>query len=289
MKKKKSPKTVTLPINNYDIFNSLAEIAWSVEEDKKKLSHNKEKFFHHIRQELGKDAFCRSFTPSGEIGSGETMENPQTPRISKYFYDGLGTLFDAKSGSMSVIMRKHTNSERVEKNRMFRFKSSIVNLVQVYLETQMGLITNDRPKEDRKTKRKRVTSFNYEKRPDGLSDEQWYDYLIKVEMNRYLRMFVATIFFVTIADLFSIDMESMAKTIDSNDLANVNDIDASTMTNVKKLHKKFSRLKSPKNRQDFVENVKKMWKLKLTKPTVGKKKTGAQVQLSLLGEEEEEA
>ena len=259
-KVKRKIKKVTLPIYNFDIYTTLADIAWSVEPRKDKL--DRKEFYESVRQELGKEAYLHSFTPSGEIGSGDSeyfsKENPQSPRIAQSFYDGFQDLM-GPTGTLSKLFRSNTNSESVQKNRMFRFKSSIINLVQVYLESDMSLTTGDRHPKNHKDylKKDRVTSFNYGERK-GQSDEDWYAYLIQVESNRYVRMFVATIFFTTISELFMIKVKDMAKTIQSRDLAGVN--------NIESVNKKFKKLKEAPNREQFVRNVRDIFKLKVVNP-----------------------
>jgi hypothetical protein len=250
-------KKVTLPKGNEEVFEALAEIAWSVEDRK----YDKKEFFDVVLQELGKDAFLHSFTPSGEIGSGETMENPQTPRISKTFYEAIDKKILSKINNLFK-----SGSERVQKNRMFRFKSSTVNLVQLYLEAVMNLKTNDRKKEDRGKSKKenRDTSFNYKKRPAGLSDTEWYETLIEVEINRYTRVFVATIFFKTMADLFTINVGQMAALIRQNDMLNIDNFKDEDPLRLQK--KKFKTLKSVDNRTKFIGKVMDLWTLELKRP-----------------------
>ena len=238
-------KTVTLPISNQKIFQSLADIAAVVEEIPAK---DREEFRQHIMNELGTEAFLKSFTPSGEIG-----DNPQAPRIAETFYDSLNDLV-GPTGTITKLMKKSTNSDNVLKNRMFRFKSAIVNLIQLYLDSVMGLKTNDRPKADRGRTRARNTSFNYPEL-SGRKDEGDYQKLLDVEQNRYLRLFVATIFFTTLTDLFSISIPEMAKTIDSLDLTGANGI-----TDPKKL---FAHLRNPRTRESFITRTRDIWKIQL--------------------------
>jgi hypothetical protein len=124
-------KNVTLPIYNEKIFNTLAEIAWKNEENKKNKS--KEEFIHKTSQELGKDAFLHSFTPSGEIGSGETKRNPYKS-ASEFFFDELSDLF-GENGKITQLVSQNTNSDKLIKNRLDRIKSSIIQLIDVYVES----------------------------------------------------------------------------------------------------------------------------------------------------------
>lgn len=238
-------KTVTLPISNRKIFQALADIAAVVEEVSPK---EREAFRESVMNELGTEAFLKSFTPSGEIG-----DNPQTQRIAETFYDSLNDIV-GPTGTVTKMMKRSTSSDTVLKNRMFRFKSAIVNLIQLYLDAVMGLKTNDRPKIDRETKRVRDTSFNYPKL-SGRKDEQDYEKLLEVEQNRYVRMFVATIFFTTLSDLFALKIEDMSKTIESLDL-----IGAGNITDPKKL---FAHLRNPRTRENFITRTRDIWKIQL--------------------------
>jgi len=228
-----SKKFVTLPIGNVDMFSALAEIAWSVEPNQ---NQNKEMFFEEVLQQLGTDAFLYSFTPSGEIGSGENgvMDNPSTPRVSQSFYDGISSLV-GEDGKVTKILNAKISSEAVGKNRMMRFKGSIINLVQLYIEAELNMRSRD--KDSRKEKvarrkrrdkgedvkipqRERVTDFNYKKRTTE-SDGEWEKYLVQVEENRYIRLFVATIFFKTISDLFSVKTNDLYKTMKSMNILDI--------------------------------------------------------------------
>jgi hypothetical protein len=269
MVKNKKKKIVTLPIAAKVMFHPLIDIAWRVEsqESKGKTRLSKKDFEDYMLQILGSDAFLYSFTPSGEIGAGDSdyRDNPQTPRISKKFY----SLFDRYIGSDGVITKilsSKTSNSRVIKNRMFRFKSSIINLTQIYLESAMteyssskGMISDGRVYKDGKRLKgvkakfneSEVTSFSYRKRKSGESEEEWFSHLLKVEMNRYLRLFVATFYMLVICDLFATDLDDMAKVIDLNDLANINSLPDNRM--------KFSKLKSPQNRASFVNRIQEIF------------------------------
>ena len=241
----KKVKQVTLPISNRKIFNYLADFAFMVED----LPENKKKeFVEDIMNQLGSEAFLHSFTPSGEIG-----DNPQTPRIAESFYDSINDLVGV-SGSVTKVLASNTNSDRVKKNREHRFKSSVVNLIQVYLETIFGMTTNDRPKQDRKTKRMRNTSFNYPELSGQKSDAD-YAKLNEVEMNRYVRLFVATIFFTTISELYLLKIKDMAKVIDELDILEVKGLNSPK--------KVYAQLRNPATRRKFIERVRNIWKLDL--------------------------
>jgi hypothetical protein len=238
-------KTVTLPISNKKIFRDLAEFAFKVEN---LPQEEKEDFIEDVMNQLAKEAFLFSFTPSGEIG-----DNPQTPRISETFYDNFPDLFGSK-GLITKVLGQNTESDRVLKNRMHRFKSSIINLIQLYLESAFKLKTNDRPKTDRKSNRQRLTSFNYPQ-ISGNKTEADYEKLNEVEYHRYVRLFVATIFFVTISKLIELDIVEMARVIDSLDLTRTKDIPSQKA--------KFKVLRDGKTRARFVERVREIWQIKL--------------------------
>jgi hypothetical protein len=275
MKKKTDKKFVTLPIGNVEVFKRLADIAWSVQEDRD--SFEKDDFYDFMLQLLGEDAFLYSFTPSGEIGSGhgEYSENPQTPRISASFYGAFPEF--KKDGLVNTLMSKHTKSDKVKKNRILRFKSAVINLIQIYVDARLGLKTDDRDTSDQRKQRRanakegkatpasytpRITSFNFKKRTTE-TDEEWMAYLIGVEQNRYKRLFVATIFFSTIIQLFEISMTDIDKLMTQLDLANIEG-----MSDPKKVYKK---LMSDTNRDEFVMNIRNLWKIKVDPKQVSNK------------------
>jgi hypothetical protein len=262
----KKIKTVTLPEGSRIMFEALAEIDWHNEmQDRKNAKSNpvdKKSFFEERLQEYGRDAFLHSFTPGGEIGSGESAEydlqdNPHTPRITKNFYDSFKDLLEPPKGNVKNInsmMRRNISSETTYKNRMFRFKSCLVNLVQLYLESEMKFVTNAKKRKGDDV----TTAFNYKRRTNE-NEEQWYTYLVEVEENRYVRLFVATIFLVTLADLFLIDVSDMSKTIDTLNLTGAEHIEDPK--------KKFKALNSLVTRKDFVDRVRDIWQLQIKVPS----------------------
>lgn len=295
-------KVVTLPIAAKMMYQSLADIAWRVEKEsaKGKPKIERDDFYEHILQVLGTDAFLYSFTPSGEIGSGDSdhRDNPQTPRISKKFYDLFNNYLGQK-GVVTEIFKKDGSPDRVLKNRMFRLKSSIINLVQLYVESTMkeydsnqiinadGRLVGQDGKRVKGVKSKfnksNETSFSYRQRKKDETDEQWFKYLLKIEMNRYLRLFVATFYMMVICDLFATDIDDMAKVIDLNDLANINSL--------KTDKEKFSRLKHPANRDQFVRNIQEIFTAKsivkpIQKPGRPIKKGTEQLGMELFSDEE---
>lgn len=274
MARDKKKKFVTLPIAAKMMYESLASIAWRVEKEsaKGKPGINKDDFHDYILQVLGKDAFLYSFTPSGEIGSGDSdhRDNPGKEkdkkargRISFRFYD----MFLDEIGPRGRVTERLSGGNpnpKVFKNRLFRFKSAVVNLVQLYIESSMKewdsrkLITADGRRYDSEGNRiggvkskyneSNETSFSYRRRNKDEGDEEWYKYLVKIEMNRYLRLFVATFYMQVICKLIDTDINSMAKYIDKLNLAGINDLDND--------RDKFSLLKYVPNREDFVVKVK---------------------------------
>lgn len=277
---KKNKKFVTLPIGAKIINKTLADIAWSVESNRNKL--DKDDFYEQVLQELGIDAFLHSYTPSGEIGSGDSMlqENPQTPRISESFYDGFDDMI-GKRGTISKILRADGANQKKEKNRMFRIKSATVNLIQVFIEAKLGLKTTDKNTEDERAQikeakkkgekflvtRDRVTDFNFRKRRKDENDEEWLTYLINVEFNRYKRLFVATIFFQTIFSLFEINMKQIISVIADPGL------NLTGTKGIKDPNKVFAKLMSAPNRDGFVRNVRELWKIKVEPPEPNIEKT----------------
>ncbi len=274
MKTQKQKKNVSLPVGNKDIFEALGEIAFSVEDDKGGL--DRDDFINDVVQELGKDAFLYSFTPSGEIGDGHnTKQNPQTPRVAHSFYDGFRDMLGVKGegsatdGKVVKMLKQNTNSDRVINTRVIRFKGAVINLVQLYLESALSLVPTDKntykqKKNKESVKRERITSFNYKKRPAGMTDTDWIDYLISVEENRYMRMFIATIFFKTISELFLVSSTQVYKTIKAQNLLGVEGLSQK---------KKFGKLRQPATRTTFVQLVRELWNLEL-QPLPSKKKKG---------------
>jgi hypothetical protein len=274
MARNKKRKFVTLPIAAKMMYESLANIAWRVEKEsaKGKPGINKDDFHEYILQVLGKDAFLYSFTPSGEIGSGDSdhRDNPggkkdkrPSGRISFRFYD----LFRDEIGPRGRVTERLSGDKpnaKVFKNRLFRFKSAVVNLVQLYVESSMkewdsrNLIKADGRQYDSEGNRiggiksayneSNETSFSYRRRRKDEGDEEWFKYLVRVEMNRYLRLFVATFYMQVICKLIDTDINSMAKYIDKLNLAGINKLDND--------RDKFSLLKYVPNREEFVLKIK---------------------------------
>jgi hypothetical protein len=296
-------KQVTLPIAAKMMYESLADIAWRVEKEaarNKRPGIEKDDFYEYILQELGKDAFLYSFTPSGEIGSGDSdhRDNPQTPRISRKFYD-LFNRYIGPNGEITKLFQKDGSNAKVQKNRLFRFKSSIINLVQLYVESTMkeydgqkiinadGRLFDNEGKRVKGVKSKfnksNETSFSYRQRKKNETDEDWFKYLLRIEMNRYLRLFVATFYMMVICDLFATDIDDMAKVIDLNDLANINSLKSDKL--------KFSKLKHPANRDQFVRNIQEIFTAKsivkpIQKPGRPLKKGAEQLGMEIFGDEE---
>lgn len=280
MKKKKvkvQSKIVTLPIAARMMYEPLADIAWRIEKTKKKKKSkpSEDEFKHEMLQILGIDAFLYSFTPSGEIGSGDSdyRENPQTARIDGKFYDMFNEVlaFDEnKTGRLEGFLvqkfRKDGASDKVIKNRLFRFKSSIINLVQLFLESSMVeygsknyMITDGRifdedgkrvPGVKSQFNKSKSTSFSYKKR-SGEDEEEWFSYLLSVEMNRYLRVFVATFYLLVIADLFRTPISQMAKVITDLDMAGLKKFNDNK--------ERFIHLKQPLTRENFVSKIKEQF------------------------------
>jgi hypothetical protein len=274
MARDKKKKIVTLPIASKMMYESLANIAWRVEKEsaKGKPGINKDDFHEYILQVLGKDAFLYSFTPSGEIGSGDSdhRDNPGEKkdkkargRISFRFYD----MFRDEIGPNGRVTKRLSGGKpnpKVFRNRLFRFKSAVVNLVQLYIESSMKewdskkLITADGRRYDSEGNRiggvkskyneSNETSFSYRRRTKDEGDEEWYKYLVKIEMNRYLRLFVATFYMQVICKLIDTNINSMATYIDKLNLAGINNLDND--------RDKFSLLKYVPNREDFVVKIK---------------------------------
>jgi len=138
-------KKVTLPIYNKEIYESLAEIMWSLEENKK----DKDKFIAKTMNDLGKEAFLHSFTPSGEIGSGETVRNPYNKTNSEIFFDAFSDVF-GESGEITELVAQNTNSEKLVKNRVNRIKAAIIELINVYVESVDEKLKNPETLADKK-------------------------------------------------------------------------------------------------------------------------------------------
>lgn len=239
-------KKVTLPVGNKLIFDALADIAYQYESHKPK---DAKAFKEDVCNELGAEAFLFSFTPSGEIG-----DNPQTPRIAETFYDSFPEIFSPKSGVVAINMTGESKAK--VNNAIFRVKSSTVNLIQVYLETTMGLKTRNKEKSGN-------TSFDYPKL-SGKKTPAEYKLLLEVEKNRYMRLFIAAIFTKTIGTLLALSPSDLRKAIKDFDMWNINNVTDSKQA--------FAILRKPENRRNFVESVKEMWKLELTNKNKTKKK-----------------
>jgi hypothetical protein len=301
-------KKVTLPVAAKMVYESLANIAWRVEKDKHRdASKDKppiteEGFKHYILQELGKDAFLYSFTPSGEIGSGDSdhRSNPQTARIDKKFYEMFNELIGIDKQKEGIIVknfRRDNAPNSVVKNRLFRFKSAIINLVELFLESNMneygsrkhmitdGRIYDEEGKRVRGIKSKfnkaKETSFSYKEKGNE-TPEEWFRYLLQIEMNRYLRVFVATFYIMVISDLFTTDINYMAKAIDALDLAGI--------AKEKNDKARFLKLKRPVNREEFIGAIKRSFIASgIVTPISDKSKksvSGEQMQIGLFGDME---
>ncbi|NBV29445.1 hypothetical protein EBS02_10635 [bacterium] len=273
-KKKKNPteavRQVTLPIGAKIMFKPIIDIAWAVQDNKDEI--DKDEFYDHLFNELGVDGYLTSFTSEGHIGSGsnryEVEDNPHTARIAKSFYKALDDIF-GDDGSIPKMLSRNVSSPNVKKNRLFRFKGAIVNLVQLYCEAQLGFGTNARKKKTLKEgeiESTIYTAFDYKRRTTE-TDEEWYRYLISVQENRYARLFVATILFITLSDIFLIRMPDVKKTIDKRNMAGIKNIKGDNELDT--LKKQFAQLKSVKNRKKFIQSIRKLWKLDLRSPQAG--------------------
>jgi hypothetical protein len=268
MKKKKQVKKVTFPKNNHAVFEAIAQGMVEVIKNPSSDHNERKELIDGLIQEMAGDSYMVSFTSEGHIRDGKNhlaQGNPNTPRISDSFYDGFRDLLGVKGdgsstdGKITKMLKQNTNSDRKVKTRMIRFKGATINLVQLYLEAALSLVSTDKntyaqKKNKEKIDRERITSFNYKKRPKGMSDSDWLESLISVEENRYMRMFIATIFFKTIADLFLVSSTDVYKTIKSQDLLGVNGLTPK---------KKFAKLRQPSTRETFVEKVRELWNLEL--------------------------
>jgi hypothetical protein len=101
-------------------------------------------------------------------------------------------------------------------------------------------------------------------------------------MNRYIRMFVATFYFIVVSDLFETDIQEMALTIQANDLASING---------KKTDKEiFKKLKESANRETFVRKIRDLFSSKINikdkSKVVGKTKKG-QAEFDIFTNDEE--
>lgn len=321
MKSSKEKKVVTLPIAAEMIYDSLADIAWRVEAER--LGYNKQnnaqyeedkrEYKNQILQELGADAFLFSFTPSGEIGSGDSdfKDNPKKGsgkkrsygRISNGFYNSFigdkefrnakikdkkdkkhkssreyhnyvfskNTSYLGEKGLLTSIFSADGSNPVVVNRRLFKFKSAFVAFVQLYMECNMreyhggGRVKTNGKRYDKDSRRikgvksvynaSNETSFSYRQKDKNESDEQYFEYLVHVEMNRYLRLFTATFFFIIMAELFATNIEQFARVIDANDLARIN--------NVTNIRKRFARLKSSENRDSFVKSIQALFNLSI--------------------------
>lgn len=186
---KKEKKVVTLPIGNLNIFNALAEISWSNKENKEQSK--KESYKDKIIQELGKEAFLHSFTPSGEIGSGESYGNNPHSDNTKLFTAIFDEIF-SDEGLLLEVFSGNTNSEKVAKKRMLQFKSLVMSLIKMYIEC--------------------CTDFDCEDKTE-----------ISKEIDDYVKMLVSAIFFHNISNIFLLDISEVENMIYSNKLITIQD------------------------------------------------------------------
>lgn len=120
-------KKITLPVGNKIIFDYMAEAYMARE---KKIPKNPEEFVRKISDDLAKEAFLHSFTPSGEIGSGE---NPRRVK-EKNFFEHFDELFSPIDGVIAFNM-PHAGKSKI-KQTIKEVKSIIVSLVKVYTSFQ---------------------------------------------------------------------------------------------------------------------------------------------------------
>lgn len=222
-------KKITLPQNNFPIFEALAQ----AECRRQKVSttpENVESFVY----EFAEEAYLHSFTPSEELG-----KNPNTPKIAESFYKEFDDIF-ADDGWFASKMKGQGIGLIKEKSS--RFKGGMVNLVQLYMELGYGF----------KTKNKRAglnTDFDYPTNLDEHISPEEYKKLLRVEENKYARLYAATIMTDVILAVFRRLDEDMLQNIANDDLWNVEDI--------KNPEERFKILKSSKNRREFVRKVRK--------------------------------
>lgn len=188
----KEKKIVTLPIGDLKIFDSLAEIEWS--NKNKKNPKNKEVFKEKIIQDLGKEAFLHSFTPSGEIGSGDTPKNnPSSENADlfiKEFYEIIG-----EEGKLKKLFELNSSPKKA-KNNLKQFKMTVMALIKLYIETRTDLDESDKNE-------------------------------VSKEIDDYVKMFISALFFNRIYHLFLLDISEIEKIIQRHELIGISELDIS--------------------------------------------------------------
>lgn len=202
-------KKVTLPIANLDIFEELAKSYLETEGHKPNDPDYADRIEGAV-YDLAMEAYLFSFTPSGEIGS-----NPRTPKVADSFFRE----FDDVLGPKGFFKTKLTNSDpEYVASKERQFKSILVNLSQLYLETQAKLKTKGRELSDKSYD---PSSFEHGANAvKGKPTEEELQKMIKVETNRYIRLFMTTYFTHIVFDGMRTDANSIIKIINSLGLLN---------------------------------------------------------------------
>lgn len=220
-------KKITLPENNLPIFQALAEAECRIQ----KIPANEENLKSFI-YEFAVDSMD-SFTPSPHLGV-----NSSTPKLAESFYKEFDEVFSSNVGWVAGKMKDKTPD--VVKNKIGRLKGGIVNLVQLYMELGYGM----------KTKSRHIglnTDFDYHKKVDELTTPEDYKRFLRVEQNKYARLYVATILTDVVMAVFKKLDTDMLQSIAENNLWGIEGIHDA--------EKAFKLLKSPINRRGFIKKV----------------------------------
>jgi len=228
-------KKITLPLPTLAIFEELAKShldTCGISQSDKTYSDRVDACVY----DLAIDAYNHSFTPSGEIGN-----NPRTPKIADSFFHE----FDDILGDKGFFKTKLVDaSDKMIATKERQFKSILVSLSQLYLETQARLKTKGRQLNDQG-----YDSSSFEYKPNavkGKPDETEMKDMVRVETNRYIRMFMATYFIHVVHDAMRTNSDSVVKIINSLGLIQTPeaDLDGSGV---------LRHLRSPKTRSQFVK------------------------------------
>lgn len=200
-------KKVTLPISNLPIYEELAMSYLDTEgiSEKDPSYHDR---VGAVVYDLAVEAYLESFTPSGEIGN-----NPRTPKVADTFFKEFDDILGAR-GFFKTKLANKTDEYIASKER--QFKGIIVNLSQLYLETQASLKTKGRNLSDNTYE---SSSFEHEANAvKGKPSDAELNKMIKVETNRYVRLFMTTYFMEVVFNAMTTPADGIIKIINSLEL-----------------------------------------------------------------------
>lgn len=129
----------------------------------------------------------------------QVQENPSTPKIPKYLYDQFP--FWRNDGFFDYYSKRQGLTKKDEKAIRQSFKSGIGNIVQVVLRLREGIRTKTKLSETMGGADE-LSEFQYVDFGDEIPRAERLNEMIQIEINRYVRMFIATLLLYHLETIF---------------------------------------------------------------------------------------